>query len=237
MNPISRLFIYIIFSFSILISKNMYLLCAHFSIVVFILLYKRFLCYKWWEKIRPYLIYLPLSGILFFIVSFMISSRSSSILFVDMVLATVRLSLMVSLMSLYIIESKSQSILHAMRSLWFASGLNYYWIDRIVLFFEMTIRFFPSMEEDWNQTQRSQRALSLNIQTSRIKKIFKIAQAFPDFILLNLERTDKIVENMSMRGYGKNTRRSIFPFLKFRIFDIVFCLFSLISIMGIHYFV
>jgi len=140
-------------------------------------------------------------------------------------------------MSLYIIESKSQSILHAIRSLWFASGQNYYWIDRIVLFFEMTIRFFPSIEKDWNQTQRSQKALSLNIQTSRIKKIFKIAQAFPDFILLNLERTDKIVENMSMRGYGKNARRSIFPFLKFRIFDIVFCFFSLISIISIHYFV
>ena len=237
MNPISRLFIYILLSFSILISKNLSLLCIHFSVVLFIFLHKRVLWHEWWRNIRPYLIYLPFSGILFFIVSLMISSRPSSVLFIDMVFATMRLSLMVSLMSLYVIESKSLSILHAIRSLWFSSGLNYHWIDRIVLFFEMTIRFFPSMEEDWKQTQRSQRALSLDMQTSRINKIFKIAQAFPDFILLNLERTNKIVENISMRGYGKTARRSIFPFLKFRISDIAVCLFSLISIMGIHYFV
>ena len=55
-------------------------------------------------------------------------------------MATIRLMAMISLMTFYIIEAKSQNILIAIRSIWFSSGLNIYWIDKFILFFEMTIR-------------------------------------------------------------------------------------------------
>ena len=41
-----------------------------------------------------------------------------------------------------------------------------------------------------------------------------IAEFIPDFILLNLKKTDIIIENMSMRGFGTEKRRSARSSLK-----------------------
>ena len=237
MNPITRLFIYILFSISILISKSVNTLLINLGIVFLIFIFKRSLLHLFWERIKSYLIYLPLSGLLFFIISTQISSKSISIISIDILMATIRLLAMISLMTFYIIETKSQNILIAIRSIWFSSGLNIYWIDKLILFFELTIRFFPSIHENWNQTEKSQKALSIKKRKSLKDKVFYTAKFIPDFILLNLKKTDIIIENMSMRGFGTEKRRSIYPYLKFKVIDIFLCLIVLIIIIMAHNFV
>ena len=234
MNPITRLFIYISFSISILISKSVNILLINLGIVFLIFIFKRSLLHLFWERIKSYLIYLPLSGLLFFIISTQISSKSISIISIDILMATIRLLAMISLMTFYIIEAKSQNILIAIRSIWFSSGLNIYWIDKLILFFELTIRFFPSIHENWNQTEKSQKALSIKKRNSIKDKVFYTAKFIPDFILLNLKKTDIIIENMSMRGLGTEKRRSIYPYLKFKVIDIFLCLIVLTSIIMAH---
>ena len=236
MNPITRLFIYILFSFSILISQGVNILLINLSIVSLIFVFKRSLLHLFWERIKSYLIYLPLSGLLFLIISIQISSKSISIITVDIFLATIRLLAMISLMTFYVIEAKSQNMLIAIRSIWFSSGLNIYWIDKFILFFEMTIRFFPSIHENWIQTEKSQKALSIKKRNSLKDKVFYAAKFIPDFIILNLKKTDVIIENMSMRGLGTEKRRSIYPYLKFKAIDFFLCLIVLTSIIMVHNF-
>ena len=237
MNPITRLFIYILFSISILMSRSVNILLINLGIVFLIFIFKRSLLPLFLERIKPYLIYLPLSGLLFFIISTQISSKSISIISIDILMATIRLMAMISLMTLYIIEAKSQNILIAIRSIWYSSGLNIYWIDKFILFFEMTIRFFPSIHENWNQTEKSQKVLSIKKRNSLKNKVFYTAKFIPDFILLNLKKTDVIIENMSMRGLGTKKRRSIYPYLKFKVIDIFLCLIVLTIIIMVHNFV
>ena len=237
MNPITRLFIYIIFSISILLSQSGKILLINVAIVFLVLLIKKSLLGQFWKRIKPYWIYLPLSGVLFFIISTQISTKSIPIIFMDVLMATIRLLAMISLMTLYIIETKSQNIMIAIRSIWFSSGLNIHWVDKSILFFEMTMRFFPSIQENWIQTQRSQKALSIEKHNSIKDKVFYAAKFIPDFVVLNLKRTDFIIENMLMRGFGTEARRSIYPYLKFKIVDIGICLIVLISITVIHNFV
>ena len=237
MNPITRLFIYIIFSISILLSQSVNILLINLGIVFLLFIFKRSLLHLFWERIKSYLIYLPLSGLLFFIISTQISSKSISTISIDILMATIRLLAMISLMTFYIIEAKSQNILIAIRSIWFSSGLNIYWIDKLILFFELTIRFFPSIHENWNQTEKSQKALSIKKRNSLKDKVFYTAKFIPDFIILNLKKTDVIIENMSMRGLGTEKRRSIYPYLKFKVIDIFLCLIVLMSIIVVHNFV
>ncbi len=237
MNPIARLFIYITFSISILLSEIGNILLINVIVVFFVFILKRSLLDQFWKIIKPYLIYLPLSGVLFFIISIQISTKSIPIIFIDVLMATIRLLAMISVMIFYIIETKSQNILIAIRSVWFSSGLNIYLVDKLLLFFEMTMRFFPNIQENWNQTQRSQKALSIVKHNSIKDKVFYAAKFIPDFIVLNLKRTDVIIENMLMRGFGTEARRSIYPYLKFKIIDIAICLIVLISITVIHNFV
>ena len=237
MNPITKLFIYVLFSISILISQSVNILLINLGIVFLIFFFKRSLLHLFWERIKSYLIYLPLSGLLFFIISTQISSKSISIISIEILMASIRLLAMISLMTFYIIEARSQNILIAIRSIWFSSGLNIYWIDKLILFFELTIRFFPSIHENWNQTEKSQKALSIKKRKSLKDKVFYTAKFIPDFILLNLKKTDVIIENMSMRGLGTEKRRSIYPYLKFKVIDIFLCLIVLTSIIMAHNFV
>ena len=237
MNPITRLFIYIIFSISILLSKSLNVLSINVIVVFLVFMLKRSLFGQFWKSIKPYLIYLPLSGALFCIISIQISTKSLPIILIDVLMATIRIIATISIMIFYIIETKSQNILIAIRSVWFSSGLNIYWIDKSILFFEMTMRFFPSIQENWNQIQRSQKALSIERHNSIKDKVFYSAKFIPDFIVLNLKRTDTVIENMLLRGFGTEARRSIYPYLKFKIVDIVICLIVLTTITVIHNFV
>ena len=237
MNPITRLFIYIIFSISILLSESRNILLINVIVVFFVFVIKRSFLGQFWKSIKPYMIYLPLSGVLFFIISIQISTKTIPLIFVDVLMATTRLLAMISIMTFYIIENKSRNILIAIRSIWFSSGLSLHWIDKSILFFEMTMRFFPSIQENWIQTQRSQKALSIEKHNSIKDKVFYAAKFVPDFVVLNLKRTDFIIENMLMRGFGTEARRSIYPYLKFRIVDIAICLIVLTIITVIHTFV
>jgi len=234
MNPITRLFIYIIFSISILLSKSEKILLINVIVVFFVFILKRTLLGQFWKSIKPYMIYLPISGVLFFIISIQISTKSIPIIFIDVLMATTRLLAMISIMTFYNIETKSQNLLIAIRSIWFSSGLNIHWVDKFILFFEMTMRFFPSIQENWIQIQRSQKALSIEKHNSIKDKVFYSAKFIPDFIILNLKRTDFIIANMLMRGFGTEARRSIYPYLKFKIIDIAICLILPIIITAIH---
>ena len=236
MNPITRLFIFLLFSISILISKNESLLLVHICTLFTVFVLKRALWFELWKSIKLYWIYIPLSGLIFILISFIISTRTISDIMVDVMLATVRLSMIISLMTLYVIDSKSQNIFIALRSMWYSTRSNSFWVDKMILFMEMTLRFFPLMQKDWNETQRSQKALSFVKNRTIRAQILNIAIFIPDFIIINLQRTDNIIENMTMRGYGSNPKRSIYPFIELKVHDLVVLFLVFFSILGIHYY-
>ena len=237
MNPLARLFIYIIFSISILLSKNASLLIFHICLVLIIVVQKRAVWDELLDSIKPYWIYLPLSGLFFVLISLIVSKREISVILVDVLMATFRLYTIISLMTLYVVNSKSQNIFIALRSMWYSTRSTTFWIDKMILFLEMTLRFFPLIQKDWNQTHRSQKALSFNQKKTLKTKVLNIAIFIPDFIIINLQRTENIIESMSMRGYGRHPRRSIYPFVEFKLYDFFICSLILVSMIGIHYYV
>ena len=237
MNPLSRLFFYILLSISILLSDELTILAVHILLILLLVIYKRQFWKKWKTHTRPYWIYLPLSGIIFFIISVFISEKPLDAILLDVVLATIRLSATVSIMTLYIIQSKSHDTLLAVRGVLFSSGMKYIWLDRLLLYFEITIRFFPSIKEQWSLTEKSQKALNIKLPKSRFKKIINVAKSIPDFIIINLQKTENIVQSMLMRGYGKKSRRSVYPHIKFKLFDSMISLATLFFVIGVHNFV
>tara|TARA_B100001250_G_C19716836_1_gene751856 strand:- start:360 stop:794 length:435 start_codon:yes stop_codon:yes gene_type:complete len=144
---------------------------------------------------------------------------------------------MTSVMILYIVEYQSINLLTAVRSLWYTFGLNIKWVDRLIVFLELTYRFFPLMQQKWYFTQKSQKALSISTTTNQMEKIIKYSNYLPDFIILNLFNSEKIVENMLIRGFGSNARRSTYPFLSFNLENGFLCIFVFFIIFGIHHYV
>ena len=237
MNPLTRLFLYLFFSFSTLLSNDALLLCLHIMAVLLLIFYKKHHWEEWKIYTRPFWIYFPLTGVLFLSISFIVSSRPGPVILLDVFFATIRLCGLVSIMTLYLVESRTQDILLALRSLWYKSKIKFQWFDKLLLFFEMSIRFFPSVQEQWRNIERSQKALSINIPKSNLKKVAQISHSIPDFILLNLEKTETITQVMVMRGYGEHSPRSVYPYIQFKSIDFVWVISITITIFGVHSFV
>ena len=235
MNPITSLFTYLLFSISILFSNNLLILLIHVVFILILFVIKREYWFQWKSLTNTYWKFLPIFGITFFLISIILLDDKLDIIFYKIISSILRMSGIITIMTFYIIQSKSQSIFFAIRSIWYSSKLNFHWIDKMILFFELTIRFFPTVQEHWVITERSQNALSFHRGTQGfIKKIIQNAKMIPDFIIINLHNVDRIVDNMKMRGYGKIARRSTYPFLRFGYKDIfIFIFFSLI-IFGVH---
>ena len=222
------------FSVSVLLSMEIGILTLHILIAISLLIFERDQWSEWKNRTRPFWKYFPLTGLIFFVISFLVSDRSISTIIMDVTLATLRLIVMVSVMTIYTLKSSSQDVITAFRSIWFKVNLNYRWVEDLLLFFDMTVRFFPTFKEEWRQLERSQKALSISISKSFLKKVIQVAQFVPDFIILNLNKSESITRVMEMRGYGKSIPRSVYPFIKFTFFDLTLVLLIPIMLIGVH---
>ena len=234
MNPITRLFLFMAFSVSVLLSMEIEILTLHILIAISLLIFERDQWTEWKNRTRPFWKYFPLTGLIFFVISYLVSDRSIFTIILDVTLATLSLIVMISVMTIYTLKSSSQDVITAFRSIWFKMNLSYRWVEDLLLFFDMTIRFFPTFKEEWQKVERSQKALSIPISESFIKKLIQFAQFVPDFIIFNLNKSDSITRVMEMRDYGKSIPRSVYPFVKFTFSDLTLVLFIPIILLGFH---
>jgi energy-coupling factor transporter transmembrane protein EcfT len=237
MNPITRLCLYLAFSISTLLATDSSLLALHIFAGLVLIIVERKHWDEWKKRTAPFWKFFPISGAIYFTLSFLVSDRPVPAIFMDVTTATIRLIVMVSIMTIYTIQSKSGDIIIAVRSIWYKLNLNWRWVEDLLLFFDMTIRFFPSLQEEWRQTERSQMALSINPPRTLMQKTLRVAQFIPDFIILNLSKAETITAVMMMRGYGSTIPRSVYPFIRFSLSDLFWCVGITGALIGVHAFV
>jgi energy-coupling factor transporter transmembrane protein EcfT len=108
---------------------------------------------------------------------------------------------------------QSEDIILAFRSIVFKLNLSWSWVEDIFIFLDMTIRFFPTFKEEWQQMQRSQKALSISSPKTFTGKSLQVANFIPDFVILNLNKSETITQVMRMRGYGSVFPRTLYPII------------------------
>jgi len=222
------------FSISVLLSMEIGILSFHIFLAILLLIFERDQWSEWKKRTLPFWKYFPLTGLIFFVISFLFSDRSIFTIIMDVSLATLRLIVMVSVMTIYTIKSSSQDVITASRGIWLKMNRNYRWAEDLLLFFDITIRFFPTFKEEWQKVERSHKALSISISDSFAKKVIRIAQFVPDFIIFNLNKSESITQVMQMRGYGESIPRSVYPFVKFTLLDLTLVLLIPIILLGFH---
>jgi energy-coupling factor transporter transmembrane protein EcfT len=236
MNPIALLCVYLAFSVSVLLSTEIGILTLHIIAGIGLIFIERDRWQEWKIRTGPFWKYFPLTGLIFFTISFLVTDRPMQIIIMDVTFATIRLIVMVSVMTIYTLQSNSQDFITAIRSMWFGMNRQWRWVEDLLIFFDMTIRFFPTFKEEWKQMERSQKALSIPVADSFSSKAFQIAQFIPDFVILNLKKADSISHGMEMRGYGKSIPRSVFSFIPFTLLDFLLCILFIATLIGVHSF-
>ena len=187
-------------------------------------------------KSKPLWIYFPQVGLLFFIISLIVSSKNTYDVFIDVSLATCRMILLVSMMTLYSILSKNSHILIAIRGLWYKMGLPWKWAEDLILFIDITIRFFPSFQQQWQRIERTRKSLGINVSEDKLHKIRRFATMVPDMVILNLRRVNDLTLAMQLRGYGYLYPRTVHPFISSYSIDKLILLFVIIGLIGLHSF-
>ena len=71
--------------------------------------------------------------------------------------------LLVSMMTLYSILSKNSDIMIVIRGIWYKMGRPWQWVEDLILFIDITIRFFPSFQQQWQRIDRTRKSLGINV--------------------------------------------------------------------------
>jgi len=148
---------------SILFSRSFELVIFHGILVFFLVIIFRNHWQEFVIKSKPLWIYFPQVGLLFFIISLLVSSKNTYAVFIDVSLATFRMILLVSMMTLYSILSKNSDIMIAIRGIWYKMGRPWQWVEDLILFIDITIRFFPSFQQQWQRIDRTRKSLGINV--------------------------------------------------------------------------
>ena len=185
-------------------------------------------------KSKPLWIYFPQVGLWFFIISLLVSSKNTYAVFIDVSLATFRMILLVSMMTIYSILSKNSDIMISIRGIWHKMGKPWQWVEDLILFIDITIRFFPSFQQHWQRIERTRKSLGINVSEDKIHQVQRFATMVPDIVILNLRRVNDLTLAMKLRGYGHLCPRTVYPFISSYRIDKLILAFVIIGLLGLH---
>ncbi|MFH1853516.1 MAG: energy-coupling factor transporter transmembrane component T [Candidatus Neomarinimicrobiota bacterium] len=218
-NCLVRLWFYLALAISILLVTAIEIWAFFFLIWIFLVLWSRNSLSRTMYSLRPYLIFLPVMVILYVGFSLLMTSEGLGTILYQGGFAFIKLLLMIAVMSLYFATAESGQILDALRSIWIGTGLKWRRIDDFFIYLELTLRFFPTFQRDWEQLLESRQALGLAPTGRRWDAVRQSAADLPNLLFQSLRRADETALSIQMRGYGTVTPRGLANPVPFRLRD------------------
>ena len=236
LNPIVTFIFYFGIAITIILSKTWTGLGLFFVVIIILLFINRDQIGKIFKQIKPFILFLPFFIFIYVIISFAFTNSTWLQIIAEAGIAISKLLLLVTVMSVYIISSKDQDLIRALRSIWSNSKLKWKWIDDIFIFLELTLRFYPSFQQEWDAINRSKRALGLKSENSKWEKVKSIANDIPGLIIQSYLKAENTANVMRQRGYGNVVPRGIAQPITFKIRDLMLLIALIIGIIVTNYY-
>ena len=209
-HPLVQFIFFLAFSFSVLLADTLILWVIYFGIFVVTTGFDRTVILAVFYRVKPFILYFPFMLVLYLAVSVLFTDATIYQAMFEVGFAFLRIVLMISIMSLYFESVGSPNFLLALRSLWFQTGLKWYWMDNFFLFLDMTLRFYPSLQRDWITLSQSRESLGFNQNNNRWDKIKLATQDLPILLVVNLRKSQDIALAMQLRGFGESLPRCVY---------------------------
>ena len=234
-NPIVQFWFFFSVSLTILIQQFHLISLGGIAIIFVLILLYRKNCTGVLKRINPIIKIYPILFVLYIGFSSVLTTDSIDTILINICIASIKILLMISIMAFYLEQSKPSKILIALRSLW--SKLNISWrvVEDLFLFFELTLRFLPTFQNEWESIKRGKVALGLQTVSTKRDQIRDMIKIIPGIILRNYKRSEETSKMMQLRGYGKQIPRGIVYPVQFTLNDgLVFLLITL-SFIGVNF--
>jgi len=178
-NPRVRICFYLSFSLKVLMNQTVLILGIGVIIFFGLLYLNRNLFPEVLVRITPFFRFFPYMAVLYVGSSILLTTATMSEILIEIGFTSLKILLMVSIMALYIEQSLSSGFLLALRSLWSTLNRPWKWVEDFFLFFELTFRFFPAFQKEWESTHKGKSALGLNANTTRWTQIQNVGHDLP----------------------------------------------------------
>ncbi len=208
-HPLIKLWLYLTFSTAVLLNPTFLHWCIY-VLVFFILLHTEGISLHLIKKgLRPFIVFLPFMVGMYLIISLLFSMSMYKEIIIEILSTILKFGLIIAIMTLYNSAKRTGSVIQALRSLWVQLGIPWRKIEDMFLFMEITLRFYPAIQQDWDRWSKIHKALELQQTSSRVAHWKQTARGMPGMIMLHLRKADDVAQAMILRGYGQKIPRGI----------------------------
>jgi energy-coupling factor transporter transmembrane protein EcfT len=142
----------------------------------------------------------------------------------DAGIAISKLLLLVIVMAFYLEIIRKQNIVLSIRSIWVKMNLKWKRVEDMFMFLELTLRFYPIFQREWQTISRSKKALGLSSTINKWEQIKSVANDLPGMILQSYRKAENTTMVMQQRGYGKQIPRGVASPILFKMSDMMLLL-------------
>ena len=116
-------------------------------------------------------------------------------------------------------------------------NLNWKKVEDMFIFLELTLRFYPTFQREWQTINRAKKALGLNSSSGKWGQVKAVANDLPGMILQSYRKAENTAVVMQQRGYGNQIPRGIASPILFRMSDFVLLIIIFIGFSLLRYYV
>jgi len=236
-NPIVTSFLYLGFAFSTILSKNWNGLMIYFMLCIIIILLNMNHFKSAFKQVKPFFLFFPIMIIIYLFISFVFTNSTWIIIINDAEIAASKLILLVIVMAFYLEIIREQNIVLAIRSIWIKLNLKWKRVEDIFMFLELTLRFYPTFQREWQTITRSKKALGLASAVNRRERIKSVINDLPGMILQSYRKAETTAVVMQQRGYGNQIPRGVANPILFKMSDLILLIIILIGFTLLNHYV
>ena len=220
-NPIIISFFYLGFAFSTILTRSWTGLLIYFTLSIILIIINASHIKSAFKQVKPFLIFFPVLIIIYLFISFIFTSSNWTVIINDAGFAVGKLLLLVIVMAFYLEIMRKHNLILSIRSIWIKFNLKWKWVDDLFMFLELTLRFYPTFQREWQTISRSKKALGIVSTVGRWEQIKSIANDLPGLILQSYRKAENTAMVMRQRGYGNMLPRGVANPILFKMSDLI----------------
>ena len=159
--------------------------------------------------------------IFYLLFSFLLTDNSIKQILNEAFFGFIKILLMISAMAFFFKSTDSEDFINIFRSIWSKANISWKWPEDLFVFLSTTLRFYPTVQSNWDSLLKTRKSLGFKTGTTHIEKVKIASRALPSLILYQLYWADEIATAMKLRGYGKIFPRGVVNPVNFKIIHIL----------------
>ena len=236
LNPLVNFFLFSSLSISTLFSENLFYLNIH-SIILLIIVFSFKIKINFLLSLLYKTSYYFITIFLFYLVfSFLLSDIEPDLIIESILLGIYKILLSILFMKIFILSVRNQSFVKLIRTVFLKSKLNLRFIDDIILFITLSLRFYPELQNRWKSFERGHIYLGINNNNgSPISRLKLYSDMFIRILSLEYKKSLLISNNIKSRGYGNCHPRGIIDPVKINFYDLIISILIPITLIILHF--